>query len=75
MNQNLETHSPVQAATYLCMAFITGFLGWINWTAMAEWFKFISFVISSIAGVMAITYYFYSIKEKKLSIKKTKGEI
>lgn len=57
--------SPITAAVYLTTSFITGFFGWISWTSMEEWMKFLSLVISMIAGVMAIRHYYYATKKNK----------
>lgn len=61
----MEHNHPLGASVALCVTFITGFLGWINWSSMEEWFKMVSLIISMVAGIMAVRYYYYATKNSK----------
>jgi len=65
MNDHLHSHSPITATIFLVVSLGAGFFGWIGWTSMQEWMRFVSLIISMIAGIMAIRYYYYSTKKNK----------
>lgn len=69
-----NNHSPMGAAIMLSISFIAGFFGWIGWTSMEEWLKFVSLLISMAAGIMAIRYYLVATREKNISIKREEEE-
>ena len=65
MSESVHNSNPVMGAIYLTTSFAMGFFGWIGWTSMQEWLKFVSLLISMGAGVMAIRYYWFATKKTR----------
>lgn len=54
-----------QGNVSLAITFIFGFIAWVDTHSLSEFLKNLSVVISSIAGLMAIRYYYYATKKNK----------
>lgn len=49
----------------LFVSIFTGFISWFNFNNVSEALRTISVCVSIAAGIMAIRYYYYSIKKIK----------
>ena len=58
----------------LLISFITGFIGWIGSFTTGDVIKYGSMALSSGAAVMAIVYWYFAIKDKRLDIKKKEND-
>ena len=59
----------------LLISLVTGFIGWIGSYSTGDVIKYGSMALSGVAAVMAIVYWFYAIKDKRLDIKKKEKDI
>lgn len=61
----MDNHSLEHGHAALVISAITGFFGWMNSMQISELLKNFSMSVSIIAGIMAIRYYWYSVKKLK----------
>ena len=68
MDNNLNPHDPMTAFGYIVVSSLLAAIGWITVKDAQFFITFMASVVSCVAGLMAIRYYYFATNEKKKNL-------